>query len=212
MALTTTTLTAAVAVTDREIKVSSATGFVAGYLVKVNQEIMRIVQTYVVAVSGTTIPVIRGIEGSATAAHPSGSSATAGIATDFAASVPQAHVWYPTARHRTVTSYNAAGAITLPIPGNDAVAVLNGTGALAMTLANPTADMDGDVLTVIGNGKAAHTITYTAGLGNGGGGLDVLTFDTNALCCASVMACGGFWVPFPSPLSGTLTGVDVAVA
>jgi hypothetical protein len=209
MAFTTTTLSAAVTTADREIKVASATGFAAGSFVKVDQELMRVVQTYL---SGTTIPVIRGVEATATAAHASGASASVGTALDLGLSVPQAHVSYPVSRHRTVTSYSAAGAITLPIPGNDAVAMLNGTGALAMTLANPTADMDGDILTVIGNGKAAHTITYTAGLGNGGGGLDVLTFDTNALCCASVMACGGFWVPYPSPLSGTLTGVDVAVA
>ena len=81
-----------------------------------------------------------------------------------------------------------------------------------MTLANPSTAQDGDLLIVVGNGKAAHTITYTAGLGNGGSGLDVLTFDTNALCSTAFIACGGYWVPFPSPLSGTLTGCDVAVA
>lgn len=211
MALATTTLSAACAQGDKEIQVASATSVAAGRLVLVDQEVMQVVSSYV---SGLTVGVIRGQDGTAQVAHASGASVTHGLGSDFASPAAGTVASYaPAAKAVPKTSYSAAGAIALPVAGTFlTIAELNGTGALAMTLANPTRDLDGCLLYVGGNGKAAHTITYTAGLGNGGAGLDVMTFDTNALCGVAFIALGGFWLPFPSPLSGTLTGVDVAVA
>ena len=111
-----------------------------------------------------------------------------------------------------MTSYSATGAIALPLPGADAVAILNGTSALAMTLANPTKDMDGCVLYVVGNGKAAHTITYTAGLGNAGSGLDVGTFASGAQLCQSFIAANEIWCSLPSIFGGTQTNNTVTWA
>lgn len=209
MALTTTTASVAIAAADNSITVASATGFSADKIVLVNGEFMQVMKSYA---SGTSIPVLRGLNGTSRLAHAITSNVTVGSGSDFADGAPANINPYPSVRRREVRSYNAAGAITLPTPGNDMVAIINGTTARAVTLADPTKDMDGDLLTIIGNGKAAHTVTYTAGLGNGGSGLDVMTFDTGAQCCVAFMAANGIWVPFPSPLSGTLTGCDVAVA
>jgi len=210
MALTTTTLSSAVAVTDNVIVVASATGAAAGTLVRVDQEIMQIAKSYV---SGTTIPVTRGQVGTVTAAHASSANATFFLASDESAQAAQTFVQWPVAgQARTLASYSAAGAIGLPAPGSDAVAVINGTSALAMTLANPTKDMDGSILYIVGNGKAAHTVTYTAGLGNGGATLDVLTFATGGQQCVSVIAANAIWVPLPSVLAGTLTNITVTAS
>lgn len=209
MAITTTTLSAAVAQGDTTITVASATSFAAGSLILIDQEWMQVAKSYV---SGTGIPVLRGQDGTVQAAHKSSANVRMGLATDFGNPVAQTVTQNPNVRGRTLTSYSAAGAISFPTPGSDAVAVINGTGALAMTLANPTTDMDGCVLTVIGNGKAAHTITYAAGFGNGGGSYDLLTFASGAANSVQVMACGGFWVTLPSLIGGTATAVTVTIA
>jgi hypothetical protein len=210
MALARTTASAAITAADTSIVVASATGFSAGYTIRVDQELMRVGGAYV---SGTTIPVIRGQEGTQVVAHAINTGVVGGTAADWATPGPQTTVQYPLAgKNRSLTAYGAAGAITLPTAGCDAVAIINGTSALAMTLADPGKDLDGSILIVVGDGKAAHTVTYTAGLGNGGSGLDVMTFDTGAQCSVMFIAANTIWVPLPSPLSGTLTACDVAVA
>lgn len=192
MALTTTTLSSAVTVNDRSLAVASATGFTPGAILRAGEEFMEVAKSYV---SGTTIPVIRGTNGTATQAHPATENITAGTAADFAGAGPQSPVTYPLAsRVRDIRSYSAAGAITLPTPGNDMVAIINGTGALAMTLVAPTKDQDGDVLTVIANGKAAHTITLTAGFGANTTASDVMTMHATQTTAFSCMACNGVWV------------------
>lgn len=210
MALVRTTLSAAVAAGDTSIVVASATGFVAGYYIRIDQEILRVGQGYV---SGTTIPVTRGQDGTANQAHVITAGVVVGIGSDWTAPAPQTAVNYPIAgRGVQITSYTTAGAITLPTDGSDVRALLNSTVALAMTLAIPTVDLDGTKLDIVGNGKAAHTVTVAGGIGAGSTGYTVLTFDTNAQCCVSFIAANAVWVPCPSPLSGTLTGVDVAVS
>ncbi len=209
MALTTTTCSAAIAVGDISLTVASATGFSAKGFCKVNGEMMRIADSYT---SGTTIPVMRGVEGTAVLAHAITSNVVAGTGVDFSNAAPAVAVPYPYIRSRQIASYNAAGAIALPTPGNDLVAIINGTTARAMTLAVPTKDMDGDVLTVIGNGKAAHTLTMANGFGAAGTGYTVSTFITGAQQSVQVMACNGAWVQLPSAQSGTLTNILVALA
>jgi hypothetical protein len=90
--------------------------------------------------------------------------------------------------------------------------MLNGTDALAMTLADPGVDNDGDVLSILGNGKAAHTVTYTAGLGDAGSGYTVATFATGGQGCLSLSAAHASWVPLSSPLAGMLTAIDISIA
>lgn len=210
MALTPTTLSSAVLVTDNSIVVASATGVSAGMFFILDQEVGVVAKSYV---SGTTIPAYRGQNGSVTAAHASGANVVFFLGSDESAQAAQTAVQWPIAgRGRTVASYSAAGAIALPAPGSDAVAILNGTTALAMTLANPTKDMDGCVLTVVGNGKAAHTITYAAGLGNAGSGLDVGTFATGGQLSQAFIAANGIWCGYPSIFGGTQTANTVTWA
>jgi hypothetical protein len=191
MAKTTTTLSSAVAVNDTSIVVASATGFAAGSVIVIDQEVMKVTQPYS---SGTTIGVLRGRDGTATAAHKSGAMVTAMLASDLPTPLaPQSFVQYHTQKPNVRTSYSASGAITLPQPGADATAILNGTGALAMTVAAPTADMDGSRLTISGNGKAAHTVTVAGGLGLVGATADVLTFSATQQMAVELIASGISW-------------------
>jgi hypothetical protein len=108
-----------------------------------------------------------------------------------------------------VTSYSAAGAISLPTAGSDSVAVLNGAVVLAMTLANPGKDLDGSILYIVANGAAAHTVTYDAGWGGAGSSYDVLTANGTGTCSASLMAINEKWVLL-GPIGGTLTNAIFA--
>jgi hypothetical protein len=208
MALTTTTLSSAVVVTDNTIAVTSATGFAAGNMIIVDQEVMKVVQTYV---SGTTIGVIRGQNGTVTAAHPTSANITTGLGSDFADASAMTTNTYPTVKARTIVSYSTSGAIALPAAGSDTVAVLNGTSTLTMTLALPTKDMDGTMLWIFSNGKGAHTVNVTtAGLGNGGTTMDVGTYNTTEATGCALMALNGFWLLWANGIasSGTqLAGV-----
>jgi hypothetical protein len=211
MALTTTTLSAACAVGDEQITVTSASGFAMNSYVQVDNEFMQITSTY--NGTATIVPVRRGVNGTLPIAHPSGANATAGTGSDFGnpnASVSTAYAL--AGRRRKVESYSAAGAITLPASGEDTVAIINGTNALAMTLANPGKDQDGSLLYIASNGKAAHTVTYTAGLGNASTGYTVATFTTGSQQTLSLMAINGIWNQAQSQFSGTLTAILIALA
>ena len=209
MALTTTTLAAAVAVNDTSISVASATGFAKGEYVRVGDEWM--LQT--AAAIGTIIPVFRGVNTTVNKAHATGANVTVGTGDEFAAPAPTLGAAYPLAgRARLMTSYTADGAISLGTGGTDTVAVLNGTSVLAMTLVVPTKDMDGDILIVIGNGKAAHTLTFGTAIGNAGSGYTVLTFPAGGQVAWMGMAMNGIWVALPSPYAGTVTNIDLSIS
>lgn len=212
MALARTTLSAAVAADDREITVASATSIVAGRLLLVDNEWMQVTQSYV---SGTTIPVLRGRNGSFQRAHVSSAGVVHGDAADFANPPAQSSlaVNAPLTRVREIRSLSAAGAVTLPTPGTDIVNILNGTSVIAATMANPAKDNDGDLLIVVGNGKAAHTLTYTAGIGDGGANVDVMTFPAGAQACMVFIAANEKWVQFGAIVSGVGTAdIDVVLS
>ncbi len=204
MSLVHTTNSAAITAADTQITVASATGFSAGFFVRVGDEMMRITSAYS---SGTIIPVVRGQEGTLVVAHAVTSGVVCGSGADWAQQGgAQTAVQYPLAgKNRRISTYGAAGAIALPTAGTDEVAVINATSALAMTLAAPTKDLDGSILVVIGDGKAAHTLTLPAGvgLGAGGSGVDVGTFSANAQQTVVLMAMNSVWVPFPSFMGGS---------
>jgi hypothetical protein len=193
MALVHTTLSSAAAATDTSIVVALATGFSAGYLVRIGDEMMRVTSAYV---SGTTIPVVRGQEGTVVSAHAVTSGVVCGIASDWATSPgPQTAIQYPLAgKNRSVVTYGAAGAITLPTAGCDMVAVINGTSALAMTVAAPTKDLDGSILWIAGDGVAAHTVTFAGGLSGASTSYDVLTVNATApVLMGPFMAVNSLW-------------------
>lgn len=211
MAFTTTTNSSAIAATDQSIVVASATGMAAGMRITVGDEVMKVRKSYV---SGTTVAVLRAQEGSKRQAHAITSNVNYGVASDFAVPVEQGFINESAVvgRGRQVKEYGASGAVTLPTAGNDMLAIFNGTSALTMTVANPTKDMDGCVLTMVGNGIANHNVTFATALGNAGTGYTVLTFDTAGQGSISVIAANAIWIPYPSPLSGTLTKIDMAIS
>lgn len=201
MALVKTTASAAISASDAVVNLTSATSVTAGRLILVDNEWMKVQTSYV---SGTAVPVMRGINGSVQLAHVSGATAVHGDAVDFANPPAQspASVNAPLNRVRVKTSYGAAGAIALPSPGTDAIAEIIGTGALAMTLANPAVDNDGDLLIIVANGKAAHTVTITSGIGNGGASFDVGTFSASLQTGCMLMAMNGYWVLVGNGIAG----------
>jgi hypothetical protein len=198
MALSRTTLASAVAATDTEVTLTSITGLQVSQNIAVDAEVMRVLTVG----SAATIPVgvLRGIRGTGVAAHVSGAAVNYGPTSDFSAAGHK--------QGREVISYSASGVVANPTPGQDRVAVLNGTSALTMTLANPSKDNDGDFLIVISGGKGAHTLTYTTtGLGGGGAATDLMTFSTVAQMSVAFVAFNELWV-----LLGASSGAGAVAA
>jgi len=200
-------------VNDNSIVVASATSVASGRLIRIDEEWMEVAKNYS---SGTTVPVLRGQQGSATLAHVSSANVVHGLASDF--SVPPAgvgaSVTLPAARARRVMSYVASGAIAHPLAGEDMVAVIMGTSALAMTIALPTKDLDGCILWVFGNAKSATTLDFTtAGIGNAGSSYDIITLQTGGNVGVQLMAVNGFWIiPSAPAITGTTTAIGSAIA
>lgn len=190
MALATTTLSSAVAVNQNFIVVASATSMAANRIVRVDDEFMQVMNHYS---TGTTVPVIRAVDGTANTAHPASANVVHGEAQDFSADPAQAQTTVPFRRTVRVVSYSAAGAIALPKAGEDLRVIINGTGALALTLAVPTTDLDGCMITFIANGVAAHTITAAGGFGANTTNSDVMTFHATQRTSFSCVAANSVW-------------------
>lgn len=217
MALTTTTLNGAVTADQTTLRVTSGSGFGKGKLIRIDDEECE--QTADADSASTTIiPVMRGVNGSVAKAHVTTANVIVGNPyDDFGGDAVATAATYPLAgRQRRVLSYAASGAITLPSPGTDGVAILIGTSTLAMTVAAPTKDMDGCVLSIFGNAKSASTVDFangaTLGLNNAGASYDLVTFQTAGTVGIQVMAINGAWCVASAPaFSGTATALTVAI-
>lgn len=212
MALATTTLSSAVALTDNTIVVASATSITAGRIVLIDQEIMQVVQSYV---SGTTVGVLRGRDGTVQAAHKATANVTHGLASDFA--TPPGGLdnsnTYGVVRATVVQSLSATATLTLPPAGTDLRLVLNGTGAITLTIPVPTKDMDGCMLTIVSNGVAAHLLTFTGGLSGAGSSYDVITINSSAPAAFQFIACNALWFALCGPaMGGTVTNIIGSIA
>jgi len=208
MALANTTLSAACAVSDKQILVAASTGFAVGNYIRVDDETMKITKGYVAA--SLTVPVLRGQDGTIAVAHASGAQVTDGAATDYTQTgAPQTVDAFPIAgRARVINSYSADGAIALPPAGADALAVISGTAHTGMTLAVPTKDLNGCKLTILNLTAAAHVVTVAGGVG--GSGIVTLTFDASGRAMIELTAYNELW--YCPALAGTTTGFDVAVS
>ena len=211
MATTTTTLSAAVTVSDTSINLTSLTSVAAGYLILVDDEFMKVSKAYN---SANPVPVMRGQLGTASKAHASGANATHGVASDWASTPAQGSATLGYQRVCRVDSYSAAGAITLPDPGEDLRVVLNGTDALAMTIADPGEEIDGAMMYIVGNGTAAHTLTFASGLGGESTSYDVLTFNSGGpVALGPFIACNGYWnLCCGVAITGTVTNITAGLA
>ncbi len=213
MALTTTTLTGAVAAGATTLTLTATTGLSAGMIVRLDDEQYQVTSGFVAG--SLSVPVLPGQGGTTCAAHAASANVTYGLASDTAwGAVGASSVTsYPLAgRTRRMTSYSASGAITLPDPGTDATAVLNGTNALAMTVADPGKQLDGTILYITGNGAAAHTVAIAGGIGGGGSSYDVFTFAAGAKSGLALMACNGSWNPLSGVLAGNTTNITLTIS
>lgn len=219
MALTNTTLNGAITADALLIRLTSGTGAGKGKYLKIGDEFL--LQTADADSASTTlIPVKRGQNGSVAKAHPTGAVVNIGTASnvagnpDFGGNQIDVQSSYPLAgRLKTVTSYSVAGAIALPSPGSDGVAVLNGTGTEAYSVAAPTKDMDGNELTIVCGGAGAKTITFTGGLSLAGTSYDVYTANAGAPTGLTVIACNGAWImPVAVAMTGTVTNLTGGIA
>lgn len=212
MALATTTLSSAVAVNDNSIVVASATSMAAGRLIRIDDEWMQVVSSYV---SGTTVPVLRGQQGSVVAAHNASANVDHGLGSDFSvapAGVANSAI-VPSQRARRIISLSAAATLSLPASGEDLMVILNGTSVIALTIPVPTKDLDGCELSIIGNGAAAHTLTFTGGLSGAGSNYDVITVNATAPIACKFVACNGLWTAYAQvPIAGTVTNITGTVA
>lgn len=209
MALTTTTLNGAITANDTLIKVTSGTGFGKGKYLRIDDEFCF--QTADANSASTDlIPVQRGVNGTVAKAHATTANVVVGTGDEFTGDALATAASYPLAgRQRRTDSYTATGAITLPDPGTDLFVILNGTSVCAMTIADPSKDMDGSFLYVSANGAAAHTLTFASGLSNAGSSYDVITFNgTKPITAGPFCAVNGFWqLAVAVPLAGTVTNV-----
>lgn len=212
MAKNNTTLSAAVAVSDEVLTLASGTGVSDGRYIVMGRELMQITKGNT---AGTTTPrVKRGVQGTAPDSAVAGAAVTIQDASDMVASGPQQVVTYPAAITQCFDTYVAAGAISFGLAQWTFAQVL-GTSAIAMTVASPTIDQNGLLLTIIGNAKSASTLTIndgTTGIGNAGSGYDVLTLQNAGIVGQTFVASNGYWCLLSAPLTGTVTALTMAIA
>jgi hypothetical protein len=215
MAISETTLASACGLNDTVIVVAASTGLAAGVQLVIDQEVFLVTNNYTVANQGVNVPVLRAQDGGVTQAHPSGANVYHALPSDqeWGSFAPQTVTGYPIAgRANTLISYSAAGAIAHPAAGNNAIAIINGTNALAMTLADPNRSLDGSILYIQGNGAAAHTVTIAGGVGGGGSSYDVFTFAAGAKNGIALIAVNQTWNILSSVLAGNTTNITATIA
>jgi hypothetical protein len=187
MALTNTTLAAACGMNDTTIKVTATTGFAAGQIVRVDNEIM--VQS--AAASGTVIPVRRGLDGTVQGAHGLLANVATGLGSDFPGPpVGQTAAVAPVPARVTLGANTTLTAADL---AQDTTVVITKATAAAITLGAPSKAQDGLKVTFRSATAAAHTVTYAAGYYGDGGTSDVATFAALAGASMTLEAQGGAW-------------------
>ena len=163
MAITRTALAAACKASDLTLSVvSTATGFPAPGLiinpqqpVVVDEEVM-----WLVMVPSPGVIQVRSRGSDGTLAQPHDVSAqvmTAPTPNDFPALGPFTSTLAPVASAQSLT-YGQNGAITIPPPGVDMFANLNGAVSLAMTLAAPNPALIGSTITITNWTYLGHTV------------------------------------------------------
>jgi hypothetical protein len=211
MALAKTTLSSACSATDIQIIVASATSVAAGRFVQINQEIMQVAASYVERHDG---PGPAGSLGSKTGAHVAKAQVVHGLASDFtdpAFGGPSAIV--QTQRATIVESVGATSTLTLAPAGTDHRVILRGTSVITLTVPVPTKDKDGDMLTIISDGAAAHIPTFTGGVGGAGSNYDAFTFNATGALALQVYAANETWQMVAAPgITGTVTNITAGVA
>lgn len=187
MAITQTTTTGAITLSDLIIPVTSATGFAVGNWVRIDTEWIGAIT----AVNGLQISVRgRGDQGTAAVPHNALALVSTGLGSDYPTPPPGTTVPEPPDDEQMV-EYGVSGAIAVPVVNT--VAILNKAGVAAMTLAAPPKNQDGTRLTITSNSAFAHTVTATGLLNTGTATVNLATFAAFAGATLSLVALGGKW-------------------
>jgi len=183
MAIVATTLSAAIGAGDTQFGVASATNITApNFTTGVGITYLYIDQEYmiVLAISGTTVQVARGVLGTAATTHASGAQVQSGLPGDF--------TQYTEFVSNSLTSKESVGSINWPATflsaAADAVSalipgfyVVKTAGVDAMTIATPAAAAEGNIIYISSDTANAHTLTAaTACISNGAAAATVVTF------------------------------------
>lgn len=217
MALAETTLSAACGANDRTIVVASATSISVGRLFRIDGEMMQATKGY--DGSSTTVPVIRGQNGTAQVAHVSGARVTHGDAADWGNPGAGVSINFPPAGWArdfiTITTTTTWVTADLQAPGTDRIVQLSSASAITFTIPVPTKAMDGCRLTIIGHGTgAAHIVVFTGGLNGAGSSYDTLTGNaTPNPFMLDVVAADEKWNVATAPaFTGTVTSLVAGIA
>lgn len=187
MALTTTSLAAALNAASLVATVTSASGATVGGFLKADDEYMVIT-----AINGTQITVrSRGDYGSAVGAHVALAPVTFGLAADLPN--PPAGAVLAGLDTNALQSISADGAIDVSALVKKTTVVVTKATAAALTLAAPSKAQDGLEVTILSATAAAHTVTYTAGFYGDTTASDVATFAAKAGASMTIVARGGTW-------------------
>ena len=113
-----------------------------------------------------------------------------------------------------ITSVAATATLTHAPAGSDHRVILLGSSVITLTVPIPTADMDGDKLTILANdGAPAHLLTFTGGVAGAGSSYDVITTNGTAPMACEFVACNVLWLSVcGAAISGTTTNIAGAIA
>jgi hypothetical protein len=187
MALTNTTLATAASLNDTQIKVTATTGFTAGQIIRIDNELM--VQT--AAASGLYVPVRRGLEGSAQVAHGILANVTTGLGSDFPNPPLGKATLFPADSARA--SIGVDTTFTAADFQQDVTYVITKGSACAITLGAPSKAQDGLRIGFRSASAFAHTVTYAAGFLGDTTSSDIATFAAKVGAILVLEANAGTW-------------------
>jgi hypothetical protein len=183
MAIVATTLSAAIGTGDTQFAVASATNITApNFTTGAGITYLFIDQEYmiVLAISGTTVQVARGVLGTAAQAHVINAQVLSGLPADF--------TQFTEFVNASLTGSESTGRLSWPATflsgATDAVSAVNPgfyvvktAGVNAMTIATPTAAAEGNLIYISSDTANAHTLTAaTACFSNGTAATTVVVF------------------------------------
>ncbi len=189
MAITLTTLSAALTATADAMVVASTTGAAVGKPVRIGDEWALVAE---LPGGGLVRLAWRGSRGTLAKAHTTAEPvAFYASHEDIDLPGPREHDAAEIYDH-VVNSINADGAIT--VPARNTILLVTKGSACAMTLAAPSKDSDGVFLHIISRTAYAHTVTYTPGFQGDTTSSDVATFAAKKGANLLLRAVAGEWV------------------
>jgi hypothetical protein len=150
----------------------------------------------VVAVNGTFVSVVRGVEGTAALAHVSGTQVLSGLPSDFLKYqeiLQNELVGGMSYANRTQPAIFLTGLTDAINPHVPAFYVIKSTAADLMTLAAPTAADEGIIIDIWSDALFAHTLTATSLLAGGTALKTTGTFPAFRGAGMTLRACNLVW-------------------